>query len=165
MDDQPIAQSTLRCSRCRTVKSSGDFGPRESGRLSPVCRRCNSEAVGKYVAKNRDRINAKKRQLSIDKPGWSRKYNLKRAYGITPEEWEKMFSDQGCACAICKSKTTRGRGWQTDHDHKTGGVRAILCNNCNALLGHAKESIDTLWLARQYLVKFNAIRLIATRKL
>lgn len=152
----------LHCSSCRADKLREDFGPREHKRRSPVCRRCNTDASTKYVANNRDRVNANRRRWTIENPGWFRKANLKRAYGITPAEWDKMFSDQGCACAICKSKTTRGRGWQTDHDHETGSVRAILCNNCNALLGHAKESIHTLWLARQYLVKFHAIRLITT---
>jgi len=76
---------------------------------------------------------------------------LKKKYGIGVKEWNEMFCAQGSKCAICFSTEPRGRGWQTDHDHKTGVVRAILCHGCNSLLGHAKESPQVLLGAFRYL--------------
>ena len=29
-----------------------------------------------------------------------------------------------------------------DHDHKTGRVRALLCDNCNHAIGKFKENVD-----------------------
>lgn len=76
---------------------------------------------------------------------------LKREYGITSEEWWDMFDNQGRKCNICKSDTTVGRGWHTDHCHETNKVRGILCYHCNLLLGMAKDRIEILETAIAYL--------------
>jgi hypothetical protein len=44
-----------------------------------------------------------------------------------------------------------------DHDHKNGKVRKLLCSNCNRMLGCAKESIEILNNAIQYLNEYNNI--------
>lgn len=62
-----------------------------------------------------------------------------------------MHKSQNYLCAICGTDTPRGRGWQTDHNHKTGAVRSILCHSCNSLIGHAKESPEILLSAFRYL--------------
>lgn len=38
-----------------------------------------------------------------------------------------------------------------DHDHATGRVRGLLCNDCNLSLGYAKDSIETLKNLIKYL--------------
>lgn len=83
-----------------------------------------------------------------------RKAHLKRAYGMTPEAWDDLFISQGSKCALCMSLTAGGRGWHVDHDHSTGAVRGIICRNCNLVLGHAKDNIDTLYAAIRYLESF-----------
>jgi hypothetical protein len=66
-----------------------------------------------------------------------RRAHLKERYGLTLEQWEAMFEAQGRKCAIC-SATTPGwkRAWHTDHDHKSGAVRGILCHLCNRTLAN-----------------------------
>jgi hypothetical protein len=81
---------------------------------------------------------------------------FKWKYGITVEEKEAMFVAQGRCCACCGSKvprTTKGR-WQTDHDHKTKKVRAILCRVCNVVLGMVDENVVHLQALISYIERF-----------
>lgn len=54
---------------------------------------------------------------------------------LTPEEWEKISECQGHVCFICGKKQKSGKRLATDHDHKTGLIRGLLCSQCNRLLG------------------------------
>lgn len=75
----------------------------------------------------------------------NRKSHLKRKYGLTQAEWEVMFEAQGRCCASCRATNSGSKqGWVTDHDHKTGDTRGILCHPCNVTLGHAKD--NPAWL-------------------
>lgn len=44
-----------------------------------------------------------------------------------------------------------------DHDHKTGQVRSLLCNRCNAGLGFFREDITLLEKAVEYIQKWTKI--------
>lgn len=70
-----------------------------------------------------------------------RRKHLGRAYGLTPEQWEVKFDNQGRACASCgdEPKVDSKRRFHVDHNHTTGAVRGILCHSCNVALGHLKE--------------------------
>lgn len=67
----------------------------------------------------------------------SRAIRLKKRYGITPEQWDKMYERQSGACPICTRRLLKpdnkwgGRASPVDHDHKTKRVRGITCNACN----------------------------------
>lgn len=67
----------------------------------------------------------------------SRERSLQSKYGITPEQWDKMFDRQNGLCPICyKPLRKPGNKWgyrasPVDHDHKTKRVRGITCNPCN----------------------------------
>jgi Recombination endonuclease VII len=64
-----------------------------------------------------------------------------------------MLERQG-GCAICGSPDPGWtKGWHVDHDHKSGALRGLLCNRCNLMLGHAKDSAVTLQAAIDYLLK------------
>ena len=83
--------------------------------------------------------------------------NLKHKYGISLEEYKEMLTNQGGKCAICEvteNNTTGDRkdwNFAVDHDHKTGKVRGLLCNNCNRALGLFKDSANLLGEAKKYL--------------
>ena len=79
-----------------------------------------------------------------------RERNLRAWYGEdTPAWYEATVATQAGACAICRRKPT-GR-LQVDHDHTTGVRRALLCRNCNTLLGHAADNEWVLAAAILYL--------------
>lgn len=56
-------------------------------------------------------------------------------YNLTIEEWEKIAAHQNNVCYICLKKQKSGKRLATDHSHKTGLVRGLLCSQCNRLFG------------------------------
>jgi len=67
---------------------------------------------------------------------YDRTIKLQQKYGITPKQWESMYTVQNGCCAICgKHQSQQNRRLSVDHDHSTGKVRGLLCLSCNAKLG------------------------------
>ena len=65
-----------------------------------------------------------------------RNSRLKCEYGITLEDYNKLFDEQNGCCAICgKHQSEFKRPLSVDHDHNTGKVRGLLCTPCNNGLG------------------------------
>lgn len=80
---------------------------------------------------------------------WHRNHHLKKKYGITQAQKDALLAAQDGKCAICATDKPTAIGWATDHDHKTGRVRGILCNRCNGGLGYLQDSpriIAAAWL-------------------
>ena len=107
---------------------------------------------------------AKKREQRYQKtPAYKkrcRKSNLKFKYGISLEEYDRMFESQEGKCAVCgKPETQNWRGsvvrLSVDHDHKSDKVRELLCHNCNSLLGLSNENPELLKKTISYLEKHN----------
>ena len=63
--------------------------------------------------------------------------------GLTLAAYEALLEAQGGGCAICGA-TPKTRRLDTDHDHKTGKVRGLLCHRCNRAL--------PAWVTAQWLV-------------
>jgi len=58
--------------------------------------------------------------------------------------YQRLYVKQNGCCYICK--TWRNR-LCIDHDHKTGIVRALLCNSCNAAAGFVNDNpLRAYWL-------------------
>jgi hypothetical protein len=62
-----------------------------------------------------------------------------RKYGLTQDEYDQLLVDQGDRCAGCQTADPGVKGWCIDHCHKSGKVRALMCNRCNTMLGLANE--------------------------
>lgn len=89
--------------------------------------------------------------------GYQRKARLKREYGLTREQYDAMYAAQEQRCAICSElEADLECRLCIDHDHSTGKVRALLCRNCNFVLGHCKENTNVLKAAISYLEKHDA---------
>jgi Recombination endonuclease VII len=75
-------------------------------------------------------------------PSFMRARNLEREYGLSVEEYDVLLEVQNGVCAICKrperrinNKSKKLQALSVDHDHNTGRIRGLLCNNCNWGLG------------------------------
>lgn len=86
---------------------------------------------------------------------YNRKALLKKRYGITMEEYDRMFSSQSGICPICGTNDPGGNGgiMVVDHDHETGKVRDLLCHKCNAGIGYFGDNPEQLRKAATYLEK------------
>lgn len=77
--------------------------------------------------------------------------SLRRLYGINLVQYNAMAVSQDHRCALCGEVPTSDRRMHVDHCHATGAIRALLCHQCNLLLGNAKDSTDRLQQAIAYL--------------
>jgi len=62
-----------------------------------------------------------------------------------------MVERQNNKCAICGTGPSKIKGWNIDHDHKTGRIRGLLCYFCNYRLVTRWHTIDKLQRAVEYL--------------
>ncbi len=78
--------------------------------------------------------------------GYYRDNHLKRTYGISLDEYNRMHEEQDHRCAICRRhQADHQKSLHVDHDHETGEVRGLLCYPCNraiAILGDSAESVQ-----------------------
>jgi hypothetical protein len=82
---------------------------------------------------------------------------LKKSFNLSYEDFLSLKEKQNNLCAICNNpEHVSNRDLAVDHCHTTGKIRGLLCTNCNKLLGHAKDNIDVLYSAIEYL-KTNTI--------
>lgn len=79
-------------------------------------------------------------------------------YGITADDYHRMFAEQNGCCAICGKPETmidhrygKLRRLAVDHDHKTGKVRGLLCYLHNQMVGLANDDPSILIAGAQYL--------------
>ena len=96
---------------------------------------------------------AKRREASLK----AHAARIKRQYGISGEEYWRLYEFQGGKCALCRRATGAAKRLAVDHDHNetcssvhipTAGcpdcVRGLLCAPCNRLLGHIRDDPSRL---------------------
>lgn len=79
------------------------------------------------------------------------KYNLKKRYGITVDQYIDMLMSQGGVCKICKRECKTYANLAVDHCHTTKKVRGLLCNKCNRGIGLLEDNETLLKNAIKYL--------------
>lgn len=75
----------------------------------------------------------KTRRKKLPSSRWSA---IKKKFGLTEEQWWKIYNDQKGLCFICERKLKIGgkqtrSSVHTDHCHETGKIRGLLCRRCN----------------------------------
>ena len=104
-------------------------------RCTYSCKTCTNIRNNNYAQTPQ---GLKSRQRRAKKHKTTRRFHdtiFKREYGITLEDYEKMFTDQHGKCALCKGVNPSGRKLAIDHNHSSGKVRGLLSTQCNRLLG------------------------------
>lgn len=137
---QETGQKQKRCWRCKTVKPITEFH-RDRSRpdgLNHECKVCSKERANAWYAKRKD--------VARD---FHREYELNYYYGITRDDYDRLYEEQGGLCYICHEKPERELS--VDHDHVTHEVRGLLCRTCNSALGLFKDDPALLERALEYL--------------
>lgn len=114
------------------TKLCRECGPLPMDRFYPssrtlLCKACQNKERGKY-----------RRSNPVQAQAAARRARLKR-YGLTPEDYDRMVTEQDSRCAIClkpgETDPSSLMRLGVDHDHVTGRVRGLLCRPCNRAVG------------------------------
>jgi hypothetical protein len=139
-------QPSKYCPRCKTDKPVGDYDFRSNSiYLRSYCRLCECARHKEWCVTNP--VSAKKAQ---------RKKDLKLNHGISEALYQNVFDEQDGLCAICGDQPSK-RALAVDHDHITGKIRGLLCDQCNTALGKFKDSPELLLKAIAYLQKTHSV--------
>lgn len=146
-----------QCKLCGIEKQENDFHKCRRWRAS-YCKPCQKEFYKSWRANNAERIRRYKRVKfkSLSAEERSRRKLLAR-YGLTMEAYQDMLFSQGGVCKICGSRCDKKFRLSVDHCHTTQQVRGLLCDDCNNMLGRAKDNPEVLRKAAEYLDFFQTV--------
>lgn len=82
---------------------------------------------------------------------YHRAKNIEYLFGITQNDYDRMYREQKGLCAVCGEPCATGRKLAIDHDHKTRVIRGLLCSACNNGLGRFRDNPELLRKAADYL--------------
>lgn len=118
------------CSVCGFAKPRAEFNKdvRRKDGFFPYCKGCRQELRRTKYQEDKDYSHAR---------------DVKKNYGLSPEEYRAMYEAQEGRCAICETPASetagKGKRLQVDHCHASGKVRGLLCDRCNRGLGSFKD--------------------------
>lgn len=136
-DVSPIPEN----STLRRIDDTKPFGPSNFYWKPKIGSSHNKkEYARKWRAANKDR---------------SRNIDLKKAYGISLEDYNNILEKQKGACAICEEPETmviKGIPVRlaVDHCHNSLKIRGLLCTKCNRGLGGFNDDPELLIKAAKY---------------
>jgi len=123
-----------------------------------ICTRCGLHPAKQTKTSN---VWCKECCKAYERERWSKMSHekraekaLKRAYGITFEDYENLVKSQNYMCAGCGHEVTTEPGPMkgvVDHCHTLGHIRGILCNHCNKVLGLVYDNSNALRALARYL--------------
>jgi hypothetical protein len=149
-----IVDGRKDCTYCGVNKPLSDYtkSSKTTSGYNTICKECrNARRKASYAA---DSVAISRAQR------WK---TIKHRFNLTRSEYEAKLEEQSGVCAICGGEQPGGKYLAVDHDHnccsenKCCGEcnRGLLCNNCNTMLGHAKDDIDRLLEAVAYLRRWS----------
>lgn len=118
------------------------------------CRACTSRWSREYYHRSEARRLAQRRTY------------IRREDGVALSDLENLLLLQQERCAICSKhwtdcKTAKNSRYEesflqhlyVDHDHQSGKVRGLLCNQCNCAIAFLEEDVERLPSVEAYLRK------------
>ena len=138
------------CNSCKVEKDLSDyhFASVAENKRKNTCRQCQAAYFKKYKERNQEKLRSKWREASRKyyTPDNARRKLLSR-YGITNDDYNRLYDEQGGACAICDKKIRL----VVDHCHASDKVRGLLCNSCNLAIGYFEDSVYRMKKAIVYI--------------
>ncbi len=133
----------MKRTHCR--KGHPYAAPRRGRQECAVCRKA---ADARRYAIRPEGPKARNKRWRETHPQGERAVRLKRKYGITIEQFDKMVELQGGVCAICGKPPAPGKRLHVEHCHRSSRVRGACCWLCNRhRLGRARD-VDSLLYAK-----------------
>jgi len=128
----------ITCKRSKPLNKFNSYKIQFKG-VEGISQDCSQCALDKYSIKTKPKPKKSKK-----------KYNKL----VTTEEYDRLYNKQDGRCKICSiHQFNHDKPLCVDHDHKTGEIRGLLCNQCNLGLGLFKDNPDSLLNAIKYLLK------------
>lgn len=134
-----------KCTKCNQTLNFENFGKSKVSKDGYTwhCKKCLAKFRRDWRSQHREEAREYAKQYRQKHPEKYRSSQMKSVYGITIEQYNKMFEEQKGLCAICglpeSHKNMHGlKGLSIDHNHNTDKVRGLLCNNCNLAIGQLK---------------------------
>jgi hypothetical protein len=143
------------CSKCKQSKPlTREFfhicRSNKDGFLA-ICKICKRS----YDEKYRSYYSALRKKWFLKNPDAKKRSFLRKRYGLSLEEWQRLFNEQNGCCKICGTVMSESgntsKSCCVDHCHATGKIRGLLCHSCNSAIGLLSENIETLKSAITYL--------------
>lgn len=106
-------------------------GRNAAGTCVQCCRDSSRRNAKKYALNNPNKVNWLNRESSWNQQGITNSNGSK----FTCLDYDRLFDSQKGNCKLCgKHQFEFKISLAVDHDHETGFVRGLLCNNCNLSL-------------------------------
>ena len=118
--------------------------------MTPEQRKKANARNKKWKDKNREKVlEYKKKHYLENKDKYitiERDRQYKKRYGISLEDYDRMYASQDGKCAICFSEVAgkHGQFFAVDHCHQSLKVRGLLCIKCNSRLGWFERHMDSV---------------------
>lgn len=143
-----------KCTKCGVEKELSEFCKdkrRKDGRYV-YCKDCVSRITDKGLIKEHKKYRDNTHRLTpVER---NRKHLFKKLYNLTIDGYNQLFTEQQGKCKICGKHQDELDQWlAVDHDHITGKIRGLLCDNCNLGLGLFKDNLEYLRSAYEYLTQ------------
>lgn len=155
------AKDDKHCNGCNRTLPLDSFGRRKN-KIRSRCRECETAYSRNNRLANMDRVREWKREAYRNQdPVKKTRESIRRSaksLGFDPEFILKEFEEHLGLCPICMRHPmdigTHYTRLVIDHNHSINGAdsyRGLICNECNQMLGKARDDISTLENAIRYL--------------
>lgn len=118
----------------------------------------NRNSCKKYYEKHKYEILAKRKMDYLENPDGRRVLEVKRKFGFSKEDYERLKEDQKNLCAICARPQVQDRkNLDVGHNHRTKQVRQLLCGDCNKAIGLLRDDPEVAEKVASYLRKWSGL--------
>ena len=156
------------CVSCKIEKEIFAYPKDKSvnGGYRNTCKDCRREVRRKSRQKKPEVYREQNVRYKASNPKVYRDTQYRSIHKISYEEYMAKIEAQNYMCKICGAEPKGERFWALDHDHRCCGKgrscpkcqRGVLCQSCNKILGFAKDNIEVLEKAIEYLKEYERNR-------